>query len=214
MFSIYHNSTIRLVNRTACSMMILISALMLSACQTMTSPNTAPPVTSQPQADKTIRFQISGKIGVTSPATAEKPAQAGSAFYAWGQEDKRFTIEMTGALGIGRTVIEYDGRTANLTSEKTGNITADSPEQLLLQATGWQAPISQLPYWIMGKNAPSYDVTSRLFDDAHRLKSAKNGDWSAHFFYRKTETLPNKLIIENPQGYRVVLTINHQAMPN
>lgn len=49
---------------------------------------------------------------------ASTGTQGGSAFYAWGQQNDRFAIELIGALGIGKTNIEYDGQTATLVSEK------------------------------------------------------------------------------------------------
>lgn len=161
--------------------------------------------TAQPQ--KLESFNITGKIGVTTPANDNTGTQGGSAFYAWGQEDDRFAIELIGALGIGKTNIEYNGQTATLVSEKTGTLTADDPETLLKKATGWQAPISQMPYWISGRPAPS-DSEPQL-DAQNRLISSVNGDWRASFTYSGADKLPSKISAVQPQGNKVVMTINH-----
>lgn len=145
-------------------------------------------------------FNINGKIGLTTPQ------QAGSAFYVWTQQGKNFAIELAGALNAGQTNINYNGQTATLTTQK-GEMTADDPESLLFKATGWQAPISQLPYWIMGQSAPSDKQNS--FDTAQRLQTAHNSNWTATFSYKNAEPLPQKLIITHSDGYKVVLTINH-----
>ncbi|WP_367105029.1 lipoprotein insertase outer membrane protein LolB [uncultured Psychrobacter sp.] len=188
----------------------LVAALLItSGCQSLQSAQTTTSATPVVQAQKLDNFSITGKIGVTTPAnsTTNTSAQGGSAFYAWQQEGERFAIELIGALGIGKTNIEYDGQTATLVSEKTGTLTADNPETLLQKATGWQAPISQMPYWISGRPAPS-DSAPQL-DNAGRLISSVNGQWTASFNYKGDDKLPNKISAIQPTGEKVVMTINH-----
>ena len=187
----------------------LTSALLItSGCQSLQSAKT--PTTSSPivQAQKLDNFTINGKIGVTMPDSNNSNTQGGSAFYAWGQQNDRFAIELIGALGIGKTNIEYNGQTATLVSEKTGTLTADNPETLLLKATGWQAPISQMPYWISGRSAPS-DSNAQM-DAQNRLISSVNGPWTANFSYKGSDKLPNKISATQSQGQKVIMTINHQ----
>lgn len=186
--------------------------LITSGCQSLqgtstTNKHTSPIV----QVQKLDNFNITGKIGVTTPAnsTTNAGAQGGSAFYAWGQQNDRFAIELIGALGIGKTNIEYNGQTATLVSEKTGTLTADDPETLLEKATGWQAPISQMPYWISGRSAPS-DSAPQL-DEQGRLISSVNGRWTASFTYKGTDKLPAKISAVQPEGHKVIMTINHQS---
>ena len=193
---------------------VLSAALLTAAgCQSLPKNQVVTtPATTIP-APKLNNFNINGKIGVTMPTEPANGAtntgtQGGSAFYAWGQQEERFAIELIGALGIGKTNIEYDGQTATLVSEKTGTMSADDPETLLQQATGWQAPISQMPYWISGRSAPS-DSAPQL-DAQNRLISSVNGDWSASFSYKGNDKLPNKITAIQPAGHKVVMTINHQ----
>lgn len=193
----------------------LTTALFItSGCQSLKTAN----ATNQPigtvqgqnaeQPKKLENFNITGKIGVTTPGKDNTGNQGGSAFYAWGQQDDRFAIELIGALGIGKTNIEYNGQSATLISEKTGTLTADDPETLLKKATGWQAPISQMPYWISGRPAPS-DSAPQL-DAQNRLISAVNGEWQASFTYKGNDKLPNKISAVQLQGNKVVMTIDHQ----
>jgi outer membrane lipoprotein LolB len=181
-----------------------------SGCQSLKTANATtnqPTTTIQEQPQKLESFNITGKIGVTMPANDTTGAQGGSAFYAWGQQEDRFAIELIGALGIGKTNIEYDGQTATLVSEKTGSLTANDPETLLKKATGWQAPISQMPYWISGRPAPSDSAPE--MDAQKRLISSVNGEWTASFTYKGTDKLPSKISAVQPQGNKVVMTINH-----
>lgn len=120
---------------------VTTALVITSGCQSLKTAN----ATNQPSAtlqgqnaeppQKLENFNITGKIGVTMPANDTTGTQGGSAFYAWGQQNDRFAIELIGALGIGKTNIEYNGQTATLVSEKTGTLTADDPETLLKKAT-------------------------------------------------------------------------------
>lgn len=201
-----HHKSTKLAVFSALTTALLIT----SGCQSLQSGNATAKPTPTVQAQKLDNFNITGKIGVTAPAnsTNDTTAQGGSAFYAWGQQNERFAIELIGALGIGKTNIEYDGQTATLVSEKTGTLTADNPETLLQKATGWQAPISQMPYWISGRSAPSDSVPKT--DAQGRLISSVNGQWTASFDYKGSDELPSKISAVQPTGHKVVMTINHQ----
>lgn len=189
------------------SVAALTTALLLvSGCQSLPSSSATGTTSSTLPVQKLNNFNITGKIGVTMPAS-ESGTQGGSAFYAWGQQNERFAIELIGALGIGKTNIEYDGQSATLVSEKTGMLTADNPETLLQKATGWQAPISQMPYWIAGRAAPSDSAPQT--DTQNRLTLATNGEWTASFTYKGNDILPNKISAMQPSGHKVVMTITH-----
>lgn len=195
-------------------LVLAASVLGITGCQTTQNLGTAPNSTTEMVTGGASQypallqsFNIRGKIGVTTPKTETSAAQTGSAFYVWAQEDERFAIDLTGALGIGHTVIEYDGNSAKLVSERTGEITAATPEELLLQATGWQAPISQLRYWISGQPAPS-DTNSQL-DSQGRIDRSQNGDWLAQFSYKNNDRLPSKITVTRGDGHKVIMTISH-----
>ena len=195
-------------------LVLAASVLGITGCQTTQNLGTAPNATTEMVTGGASQyptllqsFNIRGKIGVTTPKTETSAAQTGSAFYVWAQEDERFAIDLTGALGIGHTVIEYDGNSAKLVSERTGEITAATPEELLLQATGWQAPISQLRYWISGRPAPS-DTNSQL-DSQGRIDRSQNGDWLAQFSYKNNDRLPSKITVTRGDGHKVIMTISH-----
>lgn len=145
-------------------------------------------------------FNINGKLGFNSPKGG------GSALYTWVQSGVAFDIELTAPLGMGQTQIHYDGTTATLTDGKRTR-QADSPEALLRRMLGFQAPISQLPFWMAGQPAPSDSNAER--DAQGRLVRATNGDWQAAFDYSAPNTMPSRLVLTHPAGYKVVMTINH-----
>ena len=61
-------------------------------------------------------FNITGKIGVTTPANDTTGTQGGSAFYT-SVSKNGFAIELICALGIGKTNIEYNGQKKGHLSE-------------------------------------------------------------------------------------------------
>ncbi len=146
------------------------------------------------------KFQITGKIGVRTPQ------QNGSAFYGWTQVGDSFAIDITGAMGIGQTTIRGKAGHVTLTSSKTGVLQAETPEELLYKATGWEAPITYLIAWI---NAQPADVQAHIEkDEQGRIAQLNEGGWSATLSYNQQEKLPNKLIlIDDAAQNRVTLTI-------
>lgn len=193
-----------------------IKASEMTASEIKTSEMTASDMTPLTPI-KPDKFALLGKIGMVNTSNN----QAGSAFYAWGQEQDRFTIELQGALGLGLTTITYNGSTAMLKNARIGTMTAPTPEALLLQATNWQAPISHLPYWLSGSPAPS--DTAQHQDKHGRLTQAVNGEWTAHFTYpndvkHRHDTrldgypyaLPNQITATHANGSKLTMSIRHQ----
>lgn len=194
--------------------MTAIIGLTLSGCQLFT-PKLQPPVLAVPLMPvcQTISmmstmaclppFQITGKIGLKSPA------HSGSAFYAWSQRAGYYQLMLTGILGIGQTNIVGTPTQASLENSSVGSITASDPEALLQQATGWQAPISALPFWIMGQ-ARQQDATSISRDPQGRLIQVLDNGWLAQLNYMDNSPLPNKINMTkriDDADYRVIFTI-------
>lgn len=176
-------------------------ALTLTACQTMT--------TIQPQKQQQQQtledFYLQGKIGVRTPQ------QSGSAFYTWQQQQEQFNIELTGILGIGRTIISNETGKVSLQNSQVGEIYADTPEELLLQATGWSAPISHLKYWVNAKPATTNAIIQ--YDNAKRPTQISEDGWSVELEYN-TDKLPNRLTLtqalNSTQQNRIILTIQNR----
>lgn len=176
----------------------LCFVFLISGCQTIRQ---APTIISTTQAEQ--QFKITGKIGVRTPQ------QNGSAFYGWTQIGDQFAIDLTGALGVGQTSIRGKHGDVTLTSSKTGTIQAETPEELLYKATGWQAPITHLVSWINAQ--PATTVAAVEKDQQNRLSSITEDGWTVDLYYTNQENLPNKLIlVDQAQQNRVTLTIQNR----
>lgn len=161
------------------------SVLFLSGCQHFSQPKQ---IQIAPQLQNENNFSLQGKIGVRTPQ------QSGSAFFTWLQQQDQFDIELTGILGVGKTQIQGKPGEVTLNSAKTGLITATTPEELLEKATGWQAPIMHLAYWVQAKPATSNAQATN--DEQNRLKQLIEDGWTVDFSYNDAQTLPNKLLLK------------------
>ncbi|WP_374253194.1 lipoprotein insertase outer membrane protein LolB [Acinetobacter brisouii] len=167
------------------------SSLILTGCQQYRKPQA---MTNQLPTSNTIasaqetNFSLQGKIGVRTPK------QSGSAFFTWEQQQDNFNIELSGALGIGKTHIQGIPGQVTLNSAKTGLIHAATPEELLEKATGWQAPITDLVHWILAQPATASVQIEK--DQQQRPTQFIEDGWVVNLSYNNAATLPNKLILK------------------
>lgn len=180
-----------------------ISVLVMTGCQSF---NTQKPISSSPLTEAENQFQLQGKIGVKTPQ------QSGSAFFTWVQNQQKFDIELSGILGVGKTQISGQAGQVILNSAKTGKIEAETPEELLAQATGWQAPITNLVDWVQAKPAT---LEAKVEKDAlQRINQIIENGWTVALSYHDAATLPNKLILqqqlETGQENRITMIIQNR----
>jgi outer membrane lipoprotein LolB len=189
------------------------STLALTGCQQFSKPQ-LPPQTVQPTAPEKAQstneaidqFALQGKIGVRTPQ------QSGSAFFTWQQQQDKFDIELSGILGVGKTQITGSTGQVTLNSAKTGEIHADSPEELLERATGWHAPITHLIKWVQAKPATDSAVVNK--DQQQRITHITEDDWDVDLSYAEQNNLPNKLILkqalESGKENRITMVIQNR----
>ena len=179
------------------------STLVLTGCQRYTQPQ-APSISQVPAAAN--NFSLQGKIGVKTPG------QSGSAFFTWVQQQDEFDIELSGILGVGKTQISGTPGQVTLNSAKTGLIQADTPEELLERATGWQAPITHLVDWVQAKPATTQAKISK--DGQNRPIQFVEDGWTVDLSYNDQAQLPNKLILkqtfESGQENRITMVIQNR----
>lgn len=162
------------------------SALLgLAGCQSI---QTQPSLPTTQNLEQSNQFNLQGKIGVKTPK------QSGSAFFTWQQKDEQFDIELSGILGVGKTQISGQPGQVTLNSAKTGEITANSPEELLFRATGWEAPITYLVDWVQAKQATEEAEIQK--DESMRISEIKEQGWHIQLSYNGQSTQPNRLILK------------------
>ena len=187
--------------------LVVTSTLMMTGCQSLKPvENIAPTPITPSLTTPENEFALQGKIGVKTPK------QSGSAFFTWTQHAEKFEIQLTGILGIGKTIIEGDANQVTLNSSKTGEITADSPEELLERATGWIAPIRHIVSWVQARPATTDAQINK--DDFQRINQIQEDGWDVTLSYTDQATLPNKLILkqqlEGGKENRITMVIQNR----
>ena len=185
------------------SLSLITSSLFLTGCQQFTQPLGPAPA---PMVEAHNQFNLQGKIGVRTPQ------QSGSAFFRWAQDNQDFDIELSGILGVGKTQISGKPGEVTLNSANTGLIRAESPEELLQQATGWNAPITHLVQWVQARPASTDAKITK--DDLQRPTQFLEDDWTVDLSYNDQAALPNKLILkqslESGKENRITMIIQNR----
>lgn len=190
------------------SLVSAMAVFMLSGCQLITQQPTlsSQQLESGQQASPSNQFSLQGKIGVRTPE------QSGSAYYTWVQNQADFNIQLNGILGMGKTIIEGQNGQVSLNSAKTGLISAESPEELLEQATGWVAPITALVDWVQAR--PATPQAKLQKDSSQRISQIVEEGWTVELSYQDQAQLPNKLVLvqqlDADQQNRVTLLIQNR----
>ena len=164
------------MNRNAVVRYTLIFCLLfLTACSSLM------PKTDQQQ------WRIEGKIGVTTPD------ESLTGFLVWEQRADNYLINVSGPLGQGSTQIQGNSQQITLVQGKE-KVHSTNPEQLIYKQMGWNFPINNLKYWIIGKAAPYSESTSQYDDD--RLSELLQDNWKVEYFrYDNYSGLPSRLRI-------------------
>ena len=186
------------------------SILLLSGCQQIVKTKVAHPTATLEAPIDAVKpenqFQLQGKIGVKTSQ------QSGSAFFTWLQDQDQFDIELTGILGIGKTQISGKPGNVTLNSAKTGLIEAETPEELLQRATGWQAPITHLIDWVQARSATTSAQAQK--DPQGRINQIIEDGWTVDLSYNEQAKLPNRLILkqalESGKENRITMIIQNR----
>ena len=178
------------------------TSLFITGCQ----PFVQKPANASQQVEAENQFNLQGKIGVRTPQ------QSGSAFFTWVQQQQQFDIELSGILGVGKTQISGKPGQVTLNSAKTGLIYAESPEELLERATGWQAPITHLIDWVQARPAT---IDAQIQKDSQQRPTQFIEDgWTVDLSYNDSASLPNRLILkqalESGQENRITILIQNR----
>ncbi len=188
---------------------LLTLLLSLQGCTLFQTP-TAPPPPAGTQVDWVSHmrsltllqeWQIQGKIGVRTTD------DAGSAYIDWSQAQDSFYITLSGPLGQGTTIVSGNPTGARL-EQSDGTWIAESPDQLVLEHTGWEIPISNLLYWVKGMPAPG-SRPATTHNDLGTLATLQQEGWNLTFDQYSPQMgtlLPCRIRIQKDQ-LRVTLII-------
>ncbi len=153
----------------------LCLALLLSACG-----STAPPAGSNDNWNRHSRqlqaldhWQLRGRVNVRYYDENHTPR------IQWQQMDEQYHIRLWGTFNAGNTEIE--GRPGRVVMEQDGEVlSAESPEDLILEQLGYELPVSYLEYWIKGLPAPEGEADLQ-FDELNQLLAINQQGWTVQY---------------------------------
>lgn len=173
---------------------VYLACLFLMACAT---PGPAPSPDFQDlqrQLQAMESWQVEGKIGL------RRQGKGNSALLSWQQDADRYKIRLSGPLGIGTVTIEGDDTGVEVRN-KQGVFHAPSPEQLMLEQTGWHIPLSQLRYWARGLPAVDLPLDEERIEGG-RLQWLVQGGWDIEYRdYQRVDNLwlPSRITLSRPE---------------
>lgn len=124
--------------------------LLLSLLQACSSLQTTPSPSARVfKANSALQsWQLSGKIGIKTSQGAD------SAYLNWQHCGEHFVIRLNGPLGTGAAKLVGDDQQVTLFVSGETPVSAANAEQLLWQHFGWQLPVEQLRFWVVGIPSP------------------------------------------------------------
>jgi outer membrane lipoprotein LolB len=140
--------------------------------------------------------------------------KGGSLYFTWRQTGSDFALDLAGPLGQGRTRLAGRDGQVSMDNPTTGHLEAGTPEALMQQALGWQAPVSYLRWWLRGLPATARAVVQK---DSNGLVSQISEDgWQAsieRYVDAPPYRLPGKLLITGPETKLTVVVSNWAPAP-
>lgn len=161
--------------------------LLISACSSQPSLPTATQ-TLEPNA-QLWHWQAQGRIAFAN----EKNNQ--SANLDWQQKGYSYQLQILGPLGQGSARLEGAPFKVTLTTSDGKQLQASSPEQLLIENSGWELPLSNMVYWIRGIVAPGH---YQAIDEQTFIQNGWRVEWR-RFAQVDSYQLPSLLIAEKGQ---------------
>ena len=140
--------------------------------------------------EKTSDWQFRGRVSVRYQNESYTPR------IQWQQQGDNYRIRLWGTFNAGNTLII--GEPKLVTMERDGDsITANTPEELVLDNLGYELPISYLEFWVRSLPAPGSDAELD-FSDQNHLATIKQDGWEiAYLDMRQFDgvTLPRSVEI-------------------
>ncbi len=189
---------------------LLAASILVSGCSTIAPNSTPTNVSWQNRSHNLANLQnwtLEGKIGV------QTARDSGSANIDWTQRGQHFAISLTGPLGSNGMTLNGQPGAVSMTTSDGKHASASSPEQLLKQQWGWNLPVSNLKYWVLGLPVPGIPASTQ-FDAYHRLASLSQQGWQVDYLgYTNAGglELPNRISITSAAVRAKLVVYDWQA---
>jgi outer membrane lipoprotein LolB len=169
---------------------------LLSACQNLAPP--AGETDSWTQLRRQLQglesWQLRGRVNIRYQQESHTPR------IQWQQQQERYHIRLWGTFNAGNT--EINGRPGWVSLEQDGEVlTANTPEQLILDQLGYELPVSYLEYWIKGIPAPASSADLQ-FNELNQLAGMTQDGWTVEYSDMRQYaelSLPRRVDVSRPR---------------
>ena len=147
------------------------------------------------QLQKLDSWELRGRVNVRYDNESHTPR------IIWLQQNVDYNIRLWGTFNAGAT--EIVGRPGFVTMENDGQtLSANSPEDLILEQLGYELPVSQLNYWIKGLPAPDSEA-QLAFNELNQLTTIQQADWTINLSDMRQYgalSLPRRVELTRPRN--------------
>ncbi|MEF8716285.1 MAG: lipoprotein insertase outer membrane protein LolB [Candidatus Accumulibacter necessarius] len=188
------------------SCLYVVGVLVLSACVTPPLPASVP-VPIAVERNGLDAFSLSGRFSMRH----EGKSYVGQ--LTWRHDGADNELVLSSPLGQGLAEIISDSGGARLTGSDGRSQTAANADELLQSALAYPLSLSQLLYWLRGRNP---DHGKMVRDALGRPLHLSHEDWRIDYDYDSDDpqALPGRLFVEREGGFTLRLRIDQwQRLP-
>lgn len=150
---------------------LLALTVLLDGCAMMPAPQVADWQAQIDAVEARRHWELQGKIGLRSAS------EAGSAFLSWSQQGEQYRMVFSGALGLGKLVLNGDGSGVSWVGRDGRTGRHADPEALISELWGWRVPVAALKYWVRGVPDPRLPVSDVRFVEG-AVSSFRQAEWT------------------------------------
>ena len=186
---------------------ILCLSLLAISCTTSSKLNNRNWQDHQALVEATTQWTLQGRLNIRQSNNSDTVS------INWQQQEQQFEINLSGALGLGATMISGNQTMIRLQRDNEDPILAANLSELSRDYLGYEFPAEALYYWIRG--IPSPDSTAALEFDENQLltnlsqRDAQGNNWQLIYDrYQDAEglSLPARIRMTHPD-YRLTFII-------
>ncbi|MFT3907511.1 MAG: lipoprotein insertase outer membrane protein LolB [Steroidobacteraceae bacterium] len=174
----------------------LALATLLAGCVSAprSSSNAMPWQQSHAALQQQASYQWSGRVAVAAGS------EGFSSGIGWQQQQADTHLTLSGPLGVAAQ-LDYVGGELRYADRDGRKLTGSEAEQALAGMLGFELPLAQLRYWMLGVDDPSQPAEIRL-DEAQRLASLTQSGWQIDYPAWRAEGgrwLPERVVLSRAQ---------------
>ena len=155
-------------------------------------------------------WRVLGKASVSDSETAQLFS------YFWQYQPSYERLELN-ANNAGRIfAYERQGQKSKLSVAGREPVFDTEPNKVLQQQLGWQLPIPELRYWLVGVAYPESSIAAVEFNDDGRLMSLRQSGWDVSYrayYIKQSHDLPKSIQLRKGRFSVRIYASNWQLPP-